>query len=696
MLDGAEVRLAVDIGGTFTDIVLDVGQNRRTRKVLTTSTRPEQAVLDGMPLILADAGARIGDIDVFIHGTTLATNAIIERRGAKTALIATEGFRDVLDIGTESRYDQYDLAIDKPKPLVPRSLRFTVPERVDAHGGVRLPLDEAAVRALVPKLRAQKVESVAFAFLHAYANPAHERQAASILQAEMPHIQVTLSSAVCPEIREYERTSTAVANAYVQPLIDGYLGRMAEALRLQQFRGAIYLVTSGGGVTSIETARRFPVRLVESGPAGGAIFAGQIAAHLGERKVLSFDMGGTTAKICLIEDYEPETSRVFEVDRAARFLKGSGLPVRIPVIEMVEIGAGGGSIARVDALKRVTVGPESASSEPGPACYGRGGQRPAVTDSDVALGMIDPDAFAGGTIKLSPELSKQALLRDIGEPLGLSAETAAYAVHEVVCENMASAARVHAVERGAVIGQHTLIAFGGAAPLHAARVAEKIGISRVIVPSNAGVGSAIGFLAAPIAYEMVRSRHVRLDAFDVAAVSELLAEMTSEARALVEPGAAGAPVRERRAAFMRYVGQGHEIAVELPNRPLTEHDLPALRQSFEKDYSALFERSIPGAAIEVLSWSVLATTEPRNPAKVADVVRQPATRAAGIRRFFDGRAGQFIEIPLYRRGEMAPGATIAGPAVIAEDETSTFVSTNFDAYIDGAGSIVMERKVALP
>ncbi len=510
----------------------------------------------------------------------------------------------------------------------------------------------------------------------------------------MPGIWVTLSSAVCPEIREYERTSTAVANAYVQPLIDGYLARMAEGLQAEQFRGAIYLVTSGGGVTSIETARRFPVRLVESGPAGGAIFAAQIAARLGESRVLSFDMGGTTAKICLIEKYQPETSRVFEVDRAARFLKGSGLPVRIPVIEMVEIGAGGGSIARVDALKRVTVGPESASSEPGPACYGRGGQRPAVTDADVALGKIDPDAFAGGTIKLSLELSRQALLRDIGEPLGLSAETSAYAVHEVVCENMASAARVHAVERGAVVGQHTLIAFGGAAPLHAARVAEKIGVSRVIVPSNAGVGSAVGFLAAPIAYELVRSRHARLDAFDVAAVSDLLDEMATEARALVEPGAAGAPVRERRAAFMRYVGQGHEITVELPSRRLTAADLAGLRQAFETDYAALFERPIPGAAIEVLSWSVLASTEPRNPSRVAEVTRKPAGKAAGSRKFFDGRAGKVVEIPLYHRDQMAPGATIAGPAVIAEDETSTFVSTSFDAHIDGAGSIVMERKAA--
>jgi N-methylhydantoinase A len=503
---------------------------------------------------------------------------------------------------------------------------------------------------------------------------------------------ITLSSEACPEMREYERWSTACANAYVQPLMDRYLARLAEALNERAIRCPLFLITSAGGLTTIETARRFPIRLVESGPAGGAILAARIARQCGYEHIVSFDMGGTTAKICLIEKYQPESSRVFEVDRAARFLKGSGLPVRIPVIEMVEIGAGGGSIARVDAMKRVTVGPESASSEPGPACYGRGGEHPAVTDADVALGKIDPDGFAGGTIKLSAELSRQALLRDIGEPLGLSAETAAYAVQEIVCENMASAARVHAVERGAVVAQHTLIAFGGAAPLHAARVAERIGASRVIVPSNAGVGSAVGFLAAPIAYELVRSHHARLDKFDSEAVSDLLNEIASEARALVEPGAGGAPLRERRAAFMRYVGQGHEITVELPNRRLNTTDVEGLRKAFEKDYSALFERPIPGAAIEVLSWSVLATTEPRKPARVAEVTRTPAGKATGHRKFFDGRANTVVDVPLYRREQLAPGATVMGPAVIAEDETSTFVAGSFEAHIDGAGSIVMERK----
>src|SRR3954469_2160938 len=686
-----DVRMAVDIGGTFTDIVLDRGSERLTRKVLTTP-RPEEGVLDGARLVLGDAGLHFSDIDVFIHGTTLATNAIIERRGARTALIATDGFRDTIEIANESRYDQYDLTIEKPQPLVPRSLRFTVPERVDVHGKVRLALDEAAVAAQVARLRDNGIEAVAICFMHSYVNPAHEQRAGEILKREMPGLSITLSCEVCPEIREYERTSTAVANAYVQPLMDGYLARMDDALRQEQYRGAVYLVTSGGGLTSIDTARKFPVRLVESGPAGGAIFAAQVAARGGEKRVLSFDMGGTTAKICLIENYEPNSARVYEVDRAARFLKGSGLPVRIPVIEMVEIGAGGGSIAQVDALKRVTVGPESAGSEPGPACYARGGLRPTVTDADVALGMIDPAAFAGGTIALKPDLSKAALAAAVGDPLGMRPETAAYAVHEMVCENMASAARVHAVERGEIVSEHTLIAFGGAAPLHAARVAEKLGLARVLVPPNAGVGSAVGFLVAPISYELVKSRHMRLDNFDSAGASALLAEMSRDARALVEPGARGAPVTERRLAYMRYVGQGHEITVPLPGDDLTADDAATLRQTFEREYSVLFRRPIPGAAIEALSWSVLISTKAERPAAINGTAEKRAPSPDGSRSFFDGRAGRSIDVPLYRRERMEAGVRVPGPAIIAEDETSTFITASFDARIDGAGCIVMERR----
>jgi N-methylhydantoinase A len=689
------VRLAADIGGTFTDVVLDAGGTRRTRKVLTTPAAPEEGVLQGVGLVLEDAGLRFSDIDVFVHGTTLATNAIIERRGARTALIATQGFRDVLEIGTESRYDQYDLTLEKPHPLVPRALRFTVPERVDADGVIRLALDEAAVAALAPEFETAGVQSVAFAFLHAYANPVHEQQAAAVLKALLPGLFITMAHEVCPEVREYERTSTAVANAYVQPLMEGYLGRMAAALQARQYRGATYLVTSGGGLTALETAQKFPVRLVESGPAGGAIFAAQVALRAKEDKVLSFDMGGTTAKVCLIEKGEPATSRFFEVDRTARFLKGSGLPLRIPVIEMVEIGAGGGSIAQVDAMQRVAVGPESASSVPGPACYGMGGTRPAVTDADVAMGLIEPKGFAGGTMTLRKDLSLEALKAHIGDKLGLSAEMSAYAVYEMVCENMASAARVHAAERGAVIGQHTMIAFGGAAPLHAARVAEKVGVSRVLVPPNAGVGSAVGFLAAPVAYEIVRSRHARVDeSFNGGSVSELFIEMTTAARALVEPGARGAPLFERRMAFMRYVGQGHEITVVLPNRELTVADVPELRRIFEAEYAAQFARIIPKAAIEVLNWSVLVSTEAKKPEAMAAVGVAEAPEPTGVRWIFDGRSEKRVEVPVYQRDAMPPGAVVPGPVVIAEDETTTYVSASFDAHIDGAGCIVMERKAA--
>ncbi|MBX9942562.1 MAG: hydantoinase/oxoprolinase family protein [Reyranella sp.] len=688
----SDLRIAVDIGGTFTDVVLEEGGRRLTRKLLTTPQRPEEAVLEGVRLILTDAGRGFSDIAVFVHGTTLATNAVIERRGARTALIATEGFRDVLDIANESRYDQYDLTIEKPKPLVPRVLRFTVPERLDVHGKIRLRLDEEAVGVVAGKLAAAGIESVAVAFMHSYVNPVHERRVREILKVGLPDLRVTLSSEVCPEVREYERTSTAVANAYVQPLMDSYLARMQAALAAERFVGTIYLVTSGGGLTAIETARRFPVRLIESGPAGGAIFAAQVAARAGEKRALSYDMGGTTAKICLIDDFTPHTARLFEVDRAARFLKGSGLPVRIPVIEMVEIGAGGGSIARLDALKRVTVGPESAGAEPGPACYGRGGRHPAVTDANVVLGTIDPADFAGGTIPLDLAAARAALQRDVGEGLGLPTEMAAYAVYEMVSENMASAARVHAVERGAVVNQYNLIAFGGGAPLHAARVAEKIGVRRVIVPPNAGVGSAVGFLAAPVSFELVRSRYMRLDRFDAASASELLAEMSAEATALVAPGARGQATFERRVAFMRYVGQGHEIMVVLPQRPLVAGDADALRASYERDYAVLFERHIPNAAIEILSWSVQVSTETPLPAQQSAAPATQAPVPSGRRPVFDGRSGRTTDVPVYRREALPPGSAFAGPAIVAEAETSTYISASFTAHIDASGCIVMDRR----
>jgi N-methylhydantoinase A len=688
-----QTRLAVDIGGTFTDVVLETADGRlATKKVLTTPRAPEEGVMEGTLALLAESGVGLSAIDVLVHGTTLATNAIIERKGARTALIATDGFRDVLDIAYESRYDQYDIFIEKPVSLVPRALRFTVPERVDVEGRVLLELDEKTVAALPEQLKAENIGSVAVSLLHSYANPAHERRVGEILARAIPGLAITLSSEVCPEVREYERTSTAVANAYVQPLMAGYLGRLDQALKAAGFRGTVYLMTSGGGLTSLEAAARFPIRLVESGPAGGAILATHVAALAGEKKVLSFDMGGTTAKICLIEDLRPETSRAFEVDRAARFLKGSGLPLRIPVIEMVEIGAGGGSIAKVDALKRIVVGPESAGAEPGPACYGRGGERPTVTDADVALGRIDPERFAGGKMPLDVKSATTALDRHVGQPLGLSESVAGFGVAEIVDENMANAARVHAVERGKAVGETTLIAFGGAAPLHASRLAEKLGIRRIIVPPNAGVGSAIGFLRAPVAYEVVRSRYMRLDAFDADAANALLDGLKEEARRVVESGARGQRLDERRTAYMRYVGQGHEIVVPVPARSLTAKDAAELRAGFEREYRALFQRIIPDGAIEVLSWTLTLSTANTLPQALAAVVRREAATPVGRRPVFDAATEAFVEVPVYSRPDLASGQTVPGPALIAEDETTTFVSARFDAAIDAAGSIVLERR----
>ncbi|MEZ5815477.1 MAG: hydantoinase/oxoprolinase family protein [Hyphomicrobiaceae bacterium] len=687
-----EVRLAADIGGTFTDIVLEQGDRLYTAKVLTTPRAPEQAVIEGTRQILAETGLGFSDISVFLHGTTLATNAVIERKGARTALIATDGFRDVIEIADESRYDQYDVFIEKPKPLVPRELRFTVPERMDVEGKVRLRLDEPAVRAVARNLKERGIEAVAVAFLHSYVNPAHEIRAGEILREECPGLAVTLSSEACPEAREYERTSTAVANAYVQPLMAGYLERLAKAFAEAGYRNEIHLMTSGGSLASLETATRFPARLVESGPAGGAILAAGIAEERGEERILSFDMGGTTAKICLIEDGTPLKARAFEVDRASRFLKGSGLPLRIPVIEMVEIGAGGGSIARIDALKRVQVGPDSAGSEPGPACYGLGGSEPTVTDADVALGKIDPVRFAGGKIPIHPDKAKAALESAIGKPLAMPTETAAYGVAEIVDENMANAARVHAVERGVAISERTLIAFGGAAPLHAARFAEKLGISRIVVPRGAGVGSAIGFLRAPAAYELVRSRYMLLDALDAAAVNDLLTEMAREASERARSAAGDRPLKTQHGAFMRYAGQGHEIHVALPARPITAGDAAELRAIFEAEYRRLFERHIPNAAIEIMSWSVAVTTESAARHRIAEIPAGTEAVAIGSRIVFDAGLGREVEAQTYDREELHAGERIPGPAIIIEEGTSTLVSSSFAAHVDAGGALVLTRK----
>lgn len=687
-----KARLAVDIGGTFTDVVLEAEGGRRvTAKVLTTPRSPESGVLAGVGEVLAKANMSASDVGVIIHGTTLATNALIERRGAKTALLTTEGHRDSLEMAYENRFEQYDINIDRPKPLVPRWLRLPVRERMNKDGEALMPLDERSVEACLSVLDAEDVESVAIGYLHAYANPAHEVRTAEILNAARPGLSITLASDVAPEIREYERLSTAVANAYVRPLMERYLRRLEGELKKIGFECELLLITSGGGLTTLKTAARFPIRLVESGPAGGAVLAAAIARDIEARRLISFDMGGTTAKICLIDDYEPLTARSFEVDRSYRFKKGSGLPVRIPVIEMVEIGAGGGSIAHIDALGRLQVGPESASSEPGPVVYGRGGTRPTVTDADAALGKITADRFAGGAIALDLAAGLDAIARDVGDPMKFDGALAAYAISEVVDENMAAAARAHAIERGEDVAQRVMIAFGGAAPLHAARLADKLAVATIIIPADAGVGSAVGFLLAPASFEVVRSRPMRLNAFDSASISALFNEMRAEACAVLRAATGDAALSENLQAYMRYRGQGHEIAVAI-ERDMISGDGAALIAAFENAYEKLYGRIIPGMEVEALTWSLTLTgPRPEISANSQGVYLRPI-QAEEERDVFDAGRGRMLRYGLFERSRMKSGDAVAGPALIVEDQTTTVVSDGFDAWIDAHGNIVLERK----
>jgi N-methylhydantoinase A len=690
----AKARLAVDIGGTFTDVVLELPSGGRvTTKLLTTYAHPGEAVMQGIAQVLQQADTVPSDVGLIIHGTTLATNALIERSGAVTALLTTQGHRDALAMAHEDRFEQYDVMIDRPVPLVPRHLRIPVRERMGRAGRVLIALDESTVENSLPILDEQAVESVAIGYLHAFVNPEHEQRTADILQSARPHLSITLASEVCPEIREFERLSTACANAYVRPLMARYLQRLAAELRDQGFDCPFLLMTSGGGLTTLETATKFPIRLVESGPAGGAILSRQVAQESGLNRVLSFDMGGTTAKLCLIDDFEPLTSRSFEVDRVYRFKKGSGLPVRIPVIEMVEIGAGGGSIAQVDRLKRIQVGPESAGSEPGPAAYGRGGTRPAVTDADVRLGRIYSDTFAGGTFALDSQASDLALSSAICEPLGLDLDEAALGVSEVVDENMAAAARAHAAEFGMDLGRRDMVAFGGAAPLHAARLGEKLGVNRIIVPTEAGVGSAVGFLLAPVAFEVVRSRHQLLSELQADLVNGLWDEMQQEALTVVRQGASDTALQETRHAYMRYVGQGHEIPVKLPVEACTAAHRDIFREAFESAYRQLYGRIIEGVEIEVLSWTLTVSAAIAGSGVKDELAaaRQSLPDPIGEQSVFDPSLQKHVDARVYLRNQLAPGDCLAGPVLITESQTTTVVTSNFEARISEQGHIVMSR-----
>ena len=682
-------RLGIDIGGTFTDLALETSDGRFIEKILTTPKAPEKAVVEGICNILHDAKIEASSLDLIIHGTTLATNAIIERKGARTALLVTEGFRDSVEMAYENRFEQYDVNVERPPALVPRHLRWPIRERVGPGGEIWEPLNEQDIENILPLIETEEIESIAIGFLHAYANKTHEARVAELLSEFRPDISLSLSSEVCPEVREYERLSTTCANAYVRPLMARYLAALDQEFRDIGVSCPLLLMMSSGGLTTLEVGVKYPIRLIDSGPAGGAILAGQIASACGAKGAISFDMGGTTAKVCLIDGGRAQTSRGFEVARAYRHTKGSGLPIRIPVVEMVEIGAGGGSLVRIDGMGRVTVGPASAGAVPGPACYARGGEIATVTDADLQLGRIDSTDFAGGDIMLDPDLGRAALLKEVGRSLEEDADHVAWMVSEIVDENMANAARVHAVERGESLDGRTMIAFGGAAPLHAVRMAEKLGIKEIVIPTGAGVGSAIGFLSAPISYEVVQSYFTTLSECDVGRVNEMLKQMSIEARNIVQLASKDGEFLNVCSADMRYVGQGHEISVPIPSHELKRKHLSTLRERFDEVYRRQYGRIIPGVDVEVLSWTVSVTQPLEHIPVLKKISPKEEVEPNKWCRVWDGKNGMFVQCGSVARESLQEYKKLVGPALITEEQTTTYIPYGYSASVNSLGFIII-------
>jgi N-methylhydantoinase A len=687
-------RLGVDIGGTFTDLVVldETTGVLRVGKVLTTAKDPAHGVEQGIQTLLDEARVAPGRVHAVVHGTTLATNALIERKGARTGLITTAGFRDALEIRHEGRYDMYDLLIDPPPPLIPRHRRREVPERLLPDGAILRALDEDAARRVIAGLVADGVEAVAICLLHAYVNPVHERRLAALLAELAPALVVSCSSDVVPEIREYERTSTTAANVYVAPLMARYLEDLERRLGGLGVPGQLYVMQSSGGIALPPLARRLPIRLVESGPAAGALAAAQAARERGEARLLSFDMGGTTAKACVIDGGVPLVAREFEVARADRFKKGSGLPIRVPVIEMIEIGAGGGSIARVDRLGLLKVGPDSAGADPGPACYTLGGQQPTVTDADLLLGYLDAEFFLGGRMRLDRAAAERAIAEHVARPLGLDPVQAAWGIHRVVNENMAAAARIHGIERGRDLRAYPLFAFGGAGPVHCWQVAHVLKVPRVLIPFGAGAMSAWGLLAAPLAFDFVRTLRARLDAADWEAVNRCFADMEDEGRALLaRAGVRPDAVTGRRVAEMRYVGQGHEVEATVPLGRLAGASLPAITSAFEAAYRALYHRLPQGVAIEALNWRV--TVSGPSPALAfGGAAGRGGGAAAAVkatRRAWFAEAQAFVDTPVYDRYALGPGATFTGPAIVEERESTAVIGPGARCEVDAGRTLVV-------
>jgi len=688
------VRVGVDVGGTFTDFVL-VDEERDlifTGKRLTTAEDPSIAIAEGVARLLSEAGTDAGRLQSVVHGTTLVTNTIIERTGAKVGLITSKGFRDTLEMGREIRYDLYDLFLEAPPTLVPRYLRCEVAGRMAPDGEELQTFDEQGFRDVARRLvEDEKVDALAVSFMHAYRNPDHERRAKAILMEEFGATPVTLSSEVAPEIREFERTSTACANAYVQPMMLSYLERLDTKLRDMGTRGSLYVMLSGGGITTVRSAQDFPIRLIESGPAAGAMAASFYSGLTGDKNLISFDMGGTTAKMCLIDGGRPDRKHDFEAGRVRRFMKGSGLPLKVSVVDMIEIGAGGGSLANIDGMGLLKVGPRSAGSNPGPVCYNLGGADPAVTDSDLYLGYLNPDYFLGGEMKLDMTTVERAISEKVAKPLGLTTLEAAVGIHNIVNENMAAATRMHLAEKGRDPRRYSMIAFGGAGPVHAYNLARLLKLKRLIVPLGAGVTSALGFLVAAPAIDYVRSYVSRLEQVDWTHLNHLFDEMETEARdLLVEAGARPDEVTMTRTADMRHLGQGFEISVPVPNGSLDKGATEGLREDFFTAYQQLFERTVREVPIEALNWRVAATAPVPNialnfggqPVDAGDALK-------GQRDVFFGETG-FAPCKVYDRYAFKPGDSFEGPVVIEERESTTVIGPGASVSVDKFHNLIID------
>ncbi len=684
-------RLGCDIGGTFTDFVLvnnETGEFQ-INKCLTTPGDPSDAVEQGIRELLEQAPGFMPKIDEIIHGTTLVINAIIERKGAKTGLITTKGFRDVLELGREMRYDAYDIFAEYPLPLVPRSLRYEVSERITSDGRVIRDLEAKDVQKALSELLESGIESLAVCLINSFENPVHEIKIKEMVDQLAPELSLSTSYEVLPQIREYERTCTTATNAYVKPITARYLAKLSSRLETLGFKGKLFIMLSSGGITSVETARQFPVRIIESGPTAAVIASQHYGRMFQIKDIFCFDMGGTTAKSCLIQKGHAGLVSTFEVGRVQRFKKGSGLPIQVPVVDLMEIGAGGGSIAKMSKMGLLQVGPESAGADPGPACYGRGGENPTVTDADLLLGYLDPNYFLGGTMPLDMAASEKAMEEKVANPLGTTLVEAAFGIHDLINETMAAAAKTHIAEKGGNPNIVTISAFGGAGPVHAYGLAKKIGAPRILVPPLAGVGSALGFFTAPVAFDLTRSHRVTLDDADLKEIESLFRELEKESAAILQQAGKDEGIIFERTLMMRFVGQGAETDLSIDRKPFDQWEKDQIRGLFDDAYKKLYGRTYPETPVELVTFKVRASLPSREfhippiqqtETKLADCIKGERSAFSLVRK-------EYLPFTVYDRYKLFPGAAMQGPAIIEERESTIIVGEDASARVDEYGFV---------